>query len=94
MYKIARQIQAEASVRSLFNEPMSKHTSYCVGGPAALYVYPASVQDLTTVLQICREHKLAKFLIGCGTNLLVSDDGFDGCVIDLAEISICAGMTI
>ena len=92
--RLAQQIKAEADVRCLINEPMEKHTSFCVGGPAALYIYPTSVQDLTIVLQFCREHQLEKFLIGCGTNLLVSDDGFDGCVIDLAEVSICCGMNI
>lgn len=82
---LAREIRAEIKGRCLIDEPLSNHTSFRVGGPARLYVLPASAQDLSALLQLCSDRKLNAFIIGYGTNLLVSDDGYTGCVIDLAE---------
>ncbi len=72
-------------VRCLLDEPLSKHTSFGVGGDAKLYIYPATCQALSTALQVCNEIDIVTFVIGYGTNLLVSDDGFNGCVIDLSD---------
>jgi UDP-N-acetylenolpyruvoylglucosamine reductase len=54
-----------------------------------VYVEPASEQDLQTVLSFCREHKLAFFMLGRGSNLLVKDGGFRGVVICLAHPYFC-----
>lgn len=66
------------------SEPLARHTSYKVGGPAALFAEPRTIGELRTVLSLCREQNVATFLLGGGTNLLVSDKGFAGAVIRLA----------
>lgn len=66
------------------NEPMSRHTTYRIGGPAHAYVEAQSVGALNTILKICRDENLAWCAVGKGSNLLVSDEGYDGVVIVLA----------
>ena len=68
----------------LENELMSKHTSFKVGGAAHYYVKAETIQDLQNALEMAREKGLPYFILGNGTNLLVSDKGFDGVVITLA----------
>jgi UDP-N-acetylmuramate dehydrogenase len=87
--KLIEDIAAEVSVNvkgiCLTNEPISNHTSFKVGGAAALYTYPENENALNSLLQICQTHSIKTLLIGYGNNLLVSDNGFNGCVIDLTE---------
>jgi UDP-N-acetylmuramate dehydrogenase len=68
------------------DEPLEGHTSFRIGGPADLYVAPASVADLEQVLAACSRTGLPCFLLGGGTNLLVSDKGVRGVVIDLTSL--------
>jgi UDP-N-acetylmuramate dehydrogenase len=68
----------------LENELMSKHTSFKVGGSAHYYVKAETIQDLQNALEMAREKSLPSFILGNGTNLLVSDKGFDGVIITLA----------
>ena len=67
----------------LENEPLSRHTSFGIGGPADYYIRPASEKELIEVLRIIRERGLALMIVGRGTNLLVGDGGFRGAVVDL-----------
>jgi UDP-N-acetylmuramate dehydrogenase len=67
------------------DEPLSKHTSFRIGGPADYYLYPKDLEDLSSAVDFAQNNKLAKFVIGNGTNLLVSDDGLRGIVIDLSQ---------
>ena len=66
-------------------EPMAKHTTLRVGGPADVYVEPASEADLALILQWCGERAAKFFILGRGSNLLVRDGGFRGAVICLAH---------
>ncbi len=87
------EVNHEVNGRTLINEPMSGHTSFRIGGNAGLYSYPESVRDVSKLIRICVSKGIQYSIIGYGTNLLVSDRGFDGCIIDLAqacrEISLC-----
>jgi len=65
----------------LFEEPMSKHTSYGIGGPAEVYIIPQDSDDLLRILNYAKEKLLSVHFIGSGSNLLVSDDGIRGLVI-------------
>ena len=65
----------------LENEPMSKHTSYGIGGPALAYITPQDREDLSSILKFALENEIPVFFIGSGSNLLVSDKGIDGIVI-------------
>jgi UDP-N-acetylenolpyruvoylglucosamine reductase len=67
------------------DEPMAKHTTLRVGGPADVYVEPASEADLAAILKFCDERGIKFFVLGRGSNLLVRDAGFRGVVICLAQ---------
>ena len=67
----------------LENEPMCKHTSFKVGGPARYFAKVESIDDLKSAFAFAREKGLPYFILGNGTNLLVADKGFDGVVITL-----------
>ena len=67
------------------DEPLAKHTTLRVGGPADVYVEPASEADLAAVVEFCHERSLPFFVIGRGSNLLVRDGGFRGVVICLGQ---------
>jgi len=67
------------------DEPMSAHTSFRIGGPARLFAEPHSQQTLADLLAFCREEGVPWFVLGFGTNLLVSDRGYDGMVVRLRE---------
>jgi UDP-N-acetylenolpyruvoylglucosamine reductase len=67
------------------DEPLAKHTTLRVGGPADVYVEPASEQDLAAVLAYCQGQHSQFFVLGRGSNLLVKDGGFRGVVICLAQ---------
>ena len=69
----------------LENEPMNKHTSFKVGGPARYFVKAESLDDLKKALDLAREKGIPFFILGNGTNLLVSDNGFDGVIVTLAR---------
>lgn len=66
-------------------EPMAKRTTLRVGGPADLFIEPASESDLTEVLRFSAEQSLPVFVMGRGSNLLVKDGGFRGVVISLCH---------
>lgn len=68
----------------LENEPMNKHTSFKVGGPARYFVKAESLDDLKKAFNLASEKGIPFFILGNGTNLLVSDKGFDGVIITLA----------
>ncbi len=63
------------------DQPLKEHTSLRIGGPADFYVRARSEDDLLGAIKVAREHELPVFLLGGGTNLLVSDDGIRGVVL-------------
>lgn len=78
--ELARRVSPETIIRR--DEPLAKRTTLRVGGPADLYVEPASEADLAAVLKCCSEHEIKFFVLGRGSNLLVRDGGFRGLVIN------------
>lgn len=72
------------------NEPMSRHTSYRIGGPADLFISPANREDLATALKAIHERRISFVVIGGGTNLLVRDKGFRGAVVSLGRMKAIA----
>ena len=69
----------------LLDEPMSAHTTFRTGGPADLLVTPTDADQLREVLKICREEDVPFFVIGNGSNLLVSDKGYRGVIIRICH---------
>ena len=78
-----RAIVGEKNVRA--NEPMRDHTTFEVGGPADLFVTPEDADELREVLRVVDEAGVPRFVLGRGSDLLVSDDGFRGVVISITE---------
>ncbi|MBM3248254.1 MAG: UDP-N-acetylmuramate dehydrogenase [Candidatus Omnitrophica bacterium] len=66
-----------------FNEPLSRHTTFRIGGPAKAWVEPADVEDLKNILKLISKNKIPFFVIGEGSNLLVRDKGFNGIALKL-----------
>ncbi len=64
---------------------MKKHTSFKTGGRADLLIKPKSIEDIKTIISICKEDQTPYFIIGNGSNLLVSDDGIRGVVIKISN---------
>jgi UDP-N-acetylmuramate dehydrogenase len=65
-------------------EPLARYTSFKIGGPADLLVEPVTTAELVTVISLLRRHAIPFFILGNGTNLLVSDNGYHGAAIRLA----------
>ncbi|MFB0536397.1 MAG: UDP-N-acetylmuramate dehydrogenase [Anaerolineae bacterium] len=79
---LRRALEAEVGDRLLVNEPLSAHTSYRIGGPADLFVAVESQDELCRIVALARECQVPYFLLGAGTNILVSDKGIRGLVIE------------
>lgn len=69
----------------LENEPMKRHTTFRVGGPAAYYITPATKEAVAQVVNACKESEMPYYIMGNGSNLLVSDKGFQGAVIQICK---------
>lgn len=70
-----------------FNEPMSRHTSFRVGGPADVFVNPKLREDAITIINQAKKINVPVLVIGGGTNLLVKDTGIRGIVMVLSDLS-------
>lgn len=74
-----------------YDEPLAKHTTFRIGGPADVMVVPADARGLAGIISLCRETDTPCYLIGGGSNLLAPDEGVRGVVINtcgaLAEVS-------
>ncbi|MGE5417736.1 MAG: UDP-N-acetylmuramate dehydrogenase [Acidobacteriota bacterium] len=67
------------------NEPMSKHTSFRIGGPADILVMPKTIEDVTTAMKWAVDNDIKYLLVGVGSNMLVKDGGFRGMIIKLGS---------
>ncbi len=80
------------------DEPMSKHTTFRVGGPADCFVTPCSETELKEVMRICRDGGARVYVLGCGSNVLVADEGLRGVVVrigpKMSDVTIADDGTI
>lgn len=76
-----KDILSEGDLRT--DEKMSSHTSFRVGGPADAFITPRNDEQIVECIKVLRNEKEKYFIMGNGTNLLVSDEGYRGCVIQL-----------
>ena len=67
----------------LIDEPMSRHTTFRVGGPADFFVTPKTKEDVRDVIRVCKEVGMPYYIIGNGSNLLVSDAGYRGVIVQI-----------
>jgi len=67
------------------NEPMKKHSTFGIGGCAKVFLLPKKKIEIKKILKYSKENKLKIFFTGSGSNLLISDSGFDGIIISLKK---------
>ena len=65
------------------NEPMSKHTTFRIGGVADIFVTPQSTEDIENIIRVAEETNTPYYIIGNGSNLLVKDEGIRGIVVQI-----------
>lgn len=73
--------QAVPALTILEEEPLSRHTSFRIGGPAALFVKPADEDQLAQVLRFAASHDITPRMLGAGTNVLAPDEGLRALVV-------------
>lgn len=64
-------------------EPMRNHTTFRVGGPAEFFVQPKTAEEVQGLVGLCKEREIPYYIVGNGSNLLVSDQGFRGVIIQI-----------
>ena len=86
------------SERVYTEEPMSRHTTFRIGGNADIFVTPGSISEIEQILKCCEEQSVPYYVIGNGSNLLVGDGGIRGVVIQIgaefAEVEVGEDDTI
>lgn len=69
--------------RVLLGEPMSRHTTFRIGGPADYFIMPADIAEVKRAIDLCIEYDIPYYIIGNGSNLLVGDKGYRGAMIQI-----------
>ncbi len=69
----------------ILNAPMKQYTTWKIGGPADCLIEPKNSEDIVAVVRFAREHQVPLFVLGNGSNLLVSDDGIEGIVLHCGD---------
>ncbi len=90
--QIIKDIAIKYDISFLENEPLSRHTSFKIGGEAELFLNVDNIEQLKAVMKACDDNYIPLFVLGKGSNLLISDDGMKGVVLtldgDFKDISI------
>lgn len=68
-----------------YDEPMCKHTSFKIGGPANAVVIPNAYEQIVNTISYCEVNKIPYYIMGNGSNILVDDQGIQGVVIKISE---------
>ena len=74
-----------------YNEPMAKHTSFKIGGPAQCFINAESVEEIKQICKVASKNDINLTIIGNGSNLLVTDNGINGIVVKVNPEIILAG---
>jgi len=72
--------------RILFSETMANHTTFRIGGPAPLFIEPFDVSSLRFTLSVLKADAVPYFVLGGGSNIVVSDKGFEGAVVSMSAL--------
>ena len=87
LYNELLKIMSEEQVKT--EEPMKNHTTFRVGGPAEFFVMPRTAEEVKKVINLCRRESFPYYIIGNGSNLLVSDQGYRGVVLQIYKEMSC-----
>ena len=83
---IRERLESQIRGRIVYGEPLDKYTSFGIGGPADVMVFPEGAADVQAALRLCREERVPYLVLGGGSNLLVRDGGFRGVVLHLEGV--------
>ncbi len=72
-------------IKILEQEPMCKHTTFRIGGAAKYFAMPKNTAEIQTLIAYCKEHKLDYCVLGNGSNVLFTDAGYDGMIIQIGS---------
>ena len=81
-----QRLMAAAQCEIRYDEPMSKHTSFRIGGGVEVMAFPRSIAELSDLLKLCAAHDVQPAILGAGTNVLAPDEGIRGVVICLKDV--------
>ncbi len=88
----------ELNIKFIENEPMANRTTFKVGGNARVMAFPKSEEEIIAIINSCNDNSVRFIAVGNGSNLLVSDNGIDACVIclgkDFSEIRLIDDETV
>lgn len=84
MNRICEYVKNEG-ISYIENEPIALHTTFKIGGPARLAVFPKNENEISDVIKKCKEENVRYMVVGNGSNLLVADEGIDAVVILLGK---------
>lgn len=97
MNRICEYVKNEG-ISYIENEPMALHTTFKIGGPARLAVFPKNENEISDVIKKCKEENVRYMVVGNGSNLLVADEGIDAVVIllgkEFGEVKLIDDITI
>lgn len=71
------------------NEPMSRHTTFRIGGTSRIFVTPENASRLTRAAQVAKNNGIRYYILGKGSNVLFADEGYDGVVISTEKLTGC-----
>lgn len=74
-------LSEKLKIKYSINEPMALHTSFKIGGNADIFICPETTEQLTEILKTAKSENIPCFILGKGSNLLVSDSGIEGAVV-------------
>lgn len=83
--RMVDELTANIKGRVLKDELLKNHTYFKIGGPASIFVEPEDKEDLKKLLDLIKKYQIDCFIIGNGTNLLVSDEGYKGTIIKIGD---------
>lgn len=89
MDRLIEQLREKNVGQVMENEPLANHTTWKIGGPAKILFIPKDTDSLIKALSIIHESQLPVFVIGRGSNLLISDEGIDGVVVKISDVLDC-----
>lgn len=89
MIDILKTLTDEKNIKTF--EPMSKHTTFRIGGDADIFIMPSSLEELESIVSLMKKESYPYIVVGNGSNLLISDKGIEGAVIcteNLTSVSV------
>lgn len=84
-YASLEKICRDIGIKYSLNEPLSSHTSMKIGGACDIIVQPDSESSLVDIVRLCKAENIPFFVLGKGSNVLVSGEGYRGCIILLSK---------